>query len=395
MSATAADPAAPPSVAMAEAVALGWGAAPAAAPNPGVGCVLVRGGVVVGRGATRPPGGAHAEVVALADAGDAARGATAFVSLEPCSHHGRTPPCTDALVAAGVARVVCALVDPDALVAGEGVRALRAAGIEVVVGDGAAAAATALEAYLHHRRTGRAFVVAKVALSADGRVAAADGSSRWLTGEAARAEVHALRARSQAVVVGSGTALADRPTLTARPALDRDALPLRQPLRQPLRVVLDARGRVPADGPLADTALAATLVLTSDAELSRVRTAWASGGAEVQAVAPGPDGGLDLGAVLARLGERGVLQCLVEGGGGVLGACLAGGHVGRLVGYVAPLALGTRGRPAVDHPGPATLADAPRWHLVDARVVGDDVRIEWVAGTVPSPGAPEPLPVEG
>jgi diaminohydroxyphosphoribosylaminopyrimidine deaminase / 5-amino-6-(5-phosphoribosylamino)uracil reductase len=382
---TDADPAGP-SAAMAEAIALGWDAAPHAAPNPGVGCVLVRDGTVVGRGATRPPGGPHGEVVALADAGDAARGAVAFVSLEPCSHHGRTPPCADALVRAGVAGVVCALVDPDPLVAGAGIRVLRAAGIEVVVGDGAAAAATALEAYLHHRRTGRAFVVAKVALSADGRVAAADGTSRWLTGEPARAEVHALRARCQAIVVGSGTAIADRPTLTARPATV-DGAPA---VRQPLRVVLDARGRVPADGPIADPGLAPTLVLTLDDELARVRGEWGRAGAEVQAVAPAPGGGLDLDAVLELLGARGVLQCLVEGGGRVLGACLAGGHVGRLVGYVAPLALGTRGRPAVDHPGPATLADAERWRLVDARAVGDDVRIEWVAGTVPADRSTDP-----
>src|SRR5690606_2239941 len=155
-------------------------------------------------GATAPPGGPHAEVVALAAAGDAARGATAYVSLEPCSHHGRTPPCVDALRRAGVARVVCALADADARVAGAGIAALRAAGVEVEVGDGGAEAADALEAYLHHRRTGRAFVVAKVAASLDGRVAAADGTSRWLTGPRARADGHALRAASQAVLVGSG-----------------------------------------------------------------------------------------------------------------------------------------------------------------------------------------------
>ena len=224
--------------AMAQALAVSAVARRRSAPNPWVGCVLVRDGEVVGEGATQPPGGAHAETGALAQAGDRARGATAYVTLEPCSHHGRTPPCADALIAAGVCRVVAALVDPDPSVAGAGFARLRAAGVDVVTGVGAAEVARDLAPYLRHRRTGRPLVVAKIATSLDGRVAAADGSSQWLTSGAALADAHELRADSQAVVVGAGTAIADQPTLTARGVAVA-------PEHPPLRVVLDAQGAFP------------------------------------------------------------------------------------------------------------------------------------------------------
>src|SRR5215211_5822293 len=242
---------------MARAVALAAGVRRRTAPNPWVGAVVARDGVVVGEGATEPPGGPHAEVVALRAAREAARGATVYVTLEPCVHHGRTPPCGDALIAAGVARVVVAAEDPDPRVAGEGIARLRAAGIDVTRGPRADAVVRQLAPYLHHRRTGRAFCLLKTATSVDGRTAAADGSSQWITGPIARADAHGLRADSQAIVVGAGTALADRPALTVR---DIDP-PVRVP---PARVLLDARGRVPAAGPLFDTALAPTLVLTTD-----------------------------------------------------------------------------------------------------------------------------------
>ncbi|HVM39257.1 MAG TPA: bifunctional diaminohydroxyphosphoribosylaminopyrimidine deaminase/5-amino-6-(5-phosphoribosylamino)uracil reductase RibD, partial [Acidimicrobiia bacterium] len=219
-----------------------------APPNPWVGAVVVSEGEIVGVGHHARPGSAHGEAAAVSAAGERARGATVYVTLEPCNHHGRTGPCTEALISAGVARVVVGVEDPDALVAGTGIARLREAGIDVAVGVEAATVERSLRPYLHQRSTGRAFCVVKTAVSIDGRTAAADGTSKWITGEAARDDAHALRAASQAIVVGSGTALADAPELTVR----RVAAP---PV-PPLRVVLDGRGRVPARGPLFDTASA-------------------------------------------------------------------------------------------------------------------------------------------
>ncbi len=338
------------------------------APNPWVGCVIVRDGEVVGEAATEPPGGAHAEVGALRQAGDRAKGATVYTTLEPCSHHGRTAPCADALIAAGVGRVVVAVEDPDPQVRGAGVARLRDAGIVVEVGEGERDATRQLAPYLHHRRTGRAFCVAKSAVSLDGRTAARDGSSQWITGEEARADAHILRAESQAVVVGAGTALADRPALSVRGVEP-------PPERAPLRVLLDARGRVPAVGPLFDVSIAPTLVVTTEqADVSAV-DAWRAAGAKVEAVAS-TDRGVDLEATLALLGREGVLQALVEGGAAVHGSLLAAGLVDRIVTYVAGVLLGADGRPAADWAGPASLGAAPRWDLVAATPVGADVRLD-------------------
>jgi diaminohydroxyphosphoribosylaminopyrimidine deaminase/5-amino-6-(5-phosphoribosylamino)uracil reductase len=353
---------------MARAIALGDDVRRRTSPNPWVGCVLVADGVVVGEGATRPPGGAHAEAAAVAAAGDRARGATAYVTLEPCGHHGRTPPCTDALLGAGVRRVVVALEDPDPQVQGRGLAALRRAGVDVELGLGAADARRSLAPYLHHRRTGRAFCVAKTALSVDGRSAAPDGSARWITGPAARADAHELRADSQAVVVGAGTAIADEPQLTVRDAA--------APPRPPLRVVLDARGRVPALGPLFDPALAPTLVVTTAAAPSPTVDGWRAAGAKVEAVEPG-DGGVDLTETLSLLGVHGVLQALVEGGATLHGALLEAGLVDRLVVYVGATLLGADGRPALAWPGPASIAAAPRLALTDVVRLGDDVRLQY------------------
>ena len=340
-------------------------------PNPWVGCVVVRGGEVVGEGATRPPGGPHAEIEALRAAGDRTRDATAYTTLEPCSHHGRTPPCTDALLAAGVARVVVAVEDPDPHVAGQGIAALRRAGVTVEVGTEADAATRLLAPYLVHRAEGRSFVVLKTATSIDGRSAARDGSSRWITGPAARADVHELRADSQAVIVGVGTALADLPSLTARDT--------QEPVgRQPLRVVLDAQGRVPAEGPLFDTSLAPTLVVTTAAAPDDVVSSWLAAGAKVQSVSPAPNGvGVDLHSTLELLAGLGVLQALVEGGAQLTGALLDAGLVDRLITYVAPAILGADARAAFGLAGPATIADAPRLQLVDVTRIGDDVRLDY------------------
>lgn len=302
-------------------------------PNPMVGCLVVRAGTVVGEGYHARPGEPHAEIVALEQAGEEAAGATVYTTLEPCDHTGRTGPCSRALLDAGVNRVVAALADPHPTAAGGAAR-LRERGVEVEVGVCADVAARQNEVFLHTVANGRPFVVAKAAVALDGRIAAADGTSRWLTGEETRARAHALRAEVDAVIVGSGTVLADDPALTVRD-VDYDGPP-------PLRVVLDRRGRVPAGARVLDDA-APSLVLATDVHES-----------------------------LKALWERDVRSALVEGGSSVLSAFLAEGLVDRLVLHTAPLLLGPRGRPLVGS-GPETLADAERWSLSDVEQVGDDV----------------------
>ena len=329
---------------MARAVALGAAVQGTTEPNPWVGSVVVPGPDAAGgatfegatfEGATSPPGGPHAEVAALAAAGEAARGATLYSTLEPCAHVGRTGACTEAIVAAGVARVVVGVLDPDPQVAGRGVAALREAGLAVSVGVGADEVAEQLAPYLKHRRTGRPWVVLKLAATLDGRTAATDGSSRWITGSEARADVHRLRARSGAVLVGAGTVRADDPELTAR--LDP------APGRQPLRVVL---GTAP--------------------EGSRVLPALELAG--------------DPGAVLDDLGRRGVLSVLVEGGSTVAHQFHAAGLVDRYVLYLAPaLSGGDDGAPLFRGPGAPTVADLWRGRLVSVAQLGDDLRVEVAA----------------
>lgn len=354
---------------MAMALSLGERGRLTAPPNPWVGCVLERDGQVVGAGFHRAAGEPHAEVIALAEAGEQARGATAWVTLEPCSHHGRTPPCAPALLAAGVSRVVVALADPDPQVCGRGIEQLRTAGLTVEVGTGADAARQSLLPYLHHRSTGRPLCVLKAAVSLDGRTAAADGSSQWITGPEARVDTHRLRAASQAVVIGAGTALADRPMLNVRHLEEL-------PPRQPTRVLLDSTGRVPATGPLFDPALAPTLVVTTPSVAPEAMKAWLEAGAEVAEVPSAPEGaGVDLHAALTVLGDRGVLQALVEGGPTLHGALVRAGLADRMVLYVGGRLLGAGGLPLLAGPGPSTIADAPEWRIVESHLLGHDVRL--------------------
>ena len=365
---------------MARAVALAEGGRGTASPNPMVGAVLVRDGRVVGEGFHRAAGTAHAEAVALAAAGGAAEGATCYVTLEPCAHHGRTPPCADALVAAGVARVVAAVADPDPRVRGAGLARLRAAGVEVAVGAGAEAAAEQNAAYLTHRRLGRPRVTLKAAASLDGKVAAPDGTSQWITGPAARSDAHRLRAEADAVAVGAGTALADDPRLTVRlPGFTG---------RQPLRVLVDAAGRVGAGGHLFDGE-AETLVATTPAAPATAVDAWKAAGAEVlvcqpttvtvgRALGAHPVAhGVDLNDLTRVLGERGVLELLVEGGPRLQASLWAAGLADRLVWYLAPLAIGGQGAPGLlgGGAGAATLADARRLRLASVDRLGDDLRV--------------------
>jgi diaminohydroxyphosphoribosylaminopyrimidine deaminase/5-amino-6-(5-phosphoribosylamino)uracil reductase len=358
--------------AMARALAVAAGARRRTAPNPWVGCVLVApDGTVAGEGATQPPGSNHAEIEALAAAGERARGATAYVTLEPCAHTGRTGPCAQALFDAGVTKVVVALDDPDPRVGGRGIAWLRDAGVDVVEGVQRDAAAAQLAPYLHHRRTGRAYCVLKSATSLDGRIAAADGTSRWITGARARADAHELRADSNAVVVGAGTARTDLPALTVR---DVEA----PPRTSPLRVVLDGRGRVEPSGPLFDTALAPTLVVTTECASSETIDGWRAAGAKVEIVDPARSGvGVDPAATLALLGGLGVVQALVEGGPTVHAAFLDASVVDRVVAYVAPGLLGARGHAGYGVAGPASIDGFERWRLAAVRALGDDVRLDY------------------
>lgn len=339
------------------------------APRPPVGAVVVsEDGEVVGEGYTRRKPGPHAEDDALARAGDRARGSTVYVTLEPCNtKKSKTASCAQLLIDAGVRRVVAAVTDPCPDVDGRGVAMLRDAGIEVEVGARADEAARLIEPFAKWITTTLPFVTVKVAASLDGKVAAADGSSRWITGAAARAEVHALRRRVDAVVVGSGTVVADDPALTFRtPELDGD---------QPLRVVIDASGRTPETARLFDGAADALVITTSDVSDDRVN-AWRTAGADVSRVASA-EGGVDLTAALRVLGERGVCHVLVEPGPQLASSFVERGLVDRLVLYLAPKLIGGDA-PGLLASGVKTIADA--WDLGIERIdrVGDDLRIDAV-----------------
>ncbi|MCX7643982.1 MAG: bifunctional diaminohydroxyphosphoribosylaminopyrimidine deaminase/5-amino-6-(5-phosphoribosylamino)uracil reductase RibD [Rhodobacteraceae bacterium] len=341
-------------------------------PNPAVGCVLVREGRVVGRGWTAEGGRPHAETQALAQAGAAARGATAYVSLEPCAHHGETPPCAAALAAAGVARVVSALEDPDPRVSGRGHALLRAAGIAVETGVLEAEARAVQAGFLSRVTRGRPMLTLKLAAGLDGRIATASGESRWITGPEARRMVHAMRARHDAVLVGAGTARADDPALTVR------GLGV---ARQPVRVVAARRLDLPTDGALARTAREVPLWLLHgpEAEPAR-RAAWEGLGARLVEVPAGADRQLDPAAMLAALGRLGLTRVFCEGGGALAAALLAAGLVDRLALFAGGVALGAEGRPAVGALGLDRLADAPRFRLAEARAVGPDTLQLWEAG---------------
>ncbi|MEM1130875.1 MAG: bifunctional diaminohydroxyphosphoribosylaminopyrimidine deaminase/5-amino-6-(5-phosphoribosylamino)uracil reductase RibD [Pseudomonadota bacterium] len=338
-------------------------------PNPSVGCVIVRDGRIVGRGWTQPGGRPHAETEALAQAGAAARGATAFVTLEPCAHHGRTPPCADALIAAGIARVVSALEDPDPRVDGSGHDKLRAAGVEVVTGLCAEAARAAHRGFLSRVTQGRPSLTLKLAASFDGRIATASGESKWITGAPARRLVHAERARHDAVLVGGGTARADDPELTVR---DLGIA------HQPVRVVLSRRLDLPEHGRLAASVPLAPLWLVHGHDAPDARIArWQARGAECLAAPLGVDRQLEPAAILSVLGQRGLTSVFCEGGGALAASLLSAGLVDDLVGFTAGLALGAEGRPSLGAMDIATLAEAPRFSLVASQRVGADVLHRW------------------
>ena len=335
-------------------------------PNPAVGCVIVNDGRVVGRGWTQSGGRPHGETEALRRAGAAARGAAAYVSLEPCCHWGRTPPCVDALVAAGVRRVVVALEDPDPRVAGEGLRRLRAAGLEVEVGLCAEEAAEVNAGFLSRLRLGRPLVTLKFATSLDGHLATASGESQWISGPPARERAHAVRASHDAIMVGIGTVVADDPQLTCRlPGLDH---------RSPVRVVIDRHLRIPPTARLiVDAGLVPTWVLTSRSADPGRRAAFLANGVTLIDVDLGRDGQIDLAAALATLAERGITRLLVEGGAHVAAAFIRAGLVDRLVWDHAPLVIGGDGIPAIAGLDVAALADAAAFERLATETIGEDV----------------------
>lgn len=357
---------------MALALSLGQRGQGTCWPNPAVGCVVVRDGRVVGRGWTQPGGRPHAETEALAQAGDAARGATAYVTLEPCAHHGKTPPCAEALIASGVARVVAAVEDSDARVSGQGFAMLRDAGIEVVTGVGADQAARDLAGFFLKTEQGRPFVTLKLASSFDGRIATATGHSQWITGPKARRAVHAMRARHDAVMVGAGTARADDPSLTVR---DMGIV------HQPVRVVVSRHMDLPLMGQLARTASKTPVWLchgpNPDSERAR---AWEGLGARLMPCAL-QGHHIDAADLLQQLGQAGLTSVFCEGGAALAASLLESDLVDELVGFTAGLTIGAEGLSAVGALGLEKLDNAPRFELIESRAVGGDVLTRWGRST--------------
>jgi diaminohydroxyphosphoribosylaminopyrimidine deaminase/5-amino-6-(5-phosphoribosylamino)uracil reductase len=344
----------------------GWGHV---SPNPMVGSLVIAAGEVVGRGWYEGPSGSpHAEVRSLREAGDRARGATVICTLEPCNHHGATPPCTEALIDAGVARVVVAATDPNPLVDGTGLARLRAAGLEVRDGVCADEARRLNAAFERHVTTGVPFVIWKVATSLDGKTAARDGSSRWITSEAARLDAHRLRAWADAIVVGAGTVIADDPALTAR----HPELPEARP---PLRVVVDGAGRVPPAAEVFDGSVPTLVATTVTGERALARSLPAE--IEVAVCAPDATDGVAPAALLDELGKRDVQGVVLEGGATLAWSFLRDGAVDRVVQYVAPRLIGGAEAPgAVMGEGFAPLAAAQDLTFVRVDRVGPDLRVE-------------------
>ena len=348
-----------------------------ASPNPLVGAVIVRGGRVIGHGYHRRCGGPHAEIAALRDASDP-RGADVYVTLEPCGHHGRTPPCATALVDAGVARVFYAVRDPNPLTRGRGPGRLRRAGIEVHRGLCEDEALALNRPFFHWIETGKPWVILKWAMTLDGKIATVRGESRWITGEAARAHAHGLRRRVDAVLVGTETALRDDPLLNPRPAR----------ARYPARVVLDRRGRLPLSLKLLgetsnDVGPGDRLYVTSSAVAKKRRRSLEGRGVDVLAVPSGKNG-LQLPRLLRHLGKRGISQILVEGGATLLGSFLSRGEGHEAAVYIAPrIAGGARARGAVEGPGVARLRDTPWLEEPRLKRLGRDILLQGVLG----PGA--------
>ena len=358
-------------LAMRRALELAAQGAATTQPNPRVGCVIARDDTIIGEGWHQRSGEPHAEVFALREAGERARGATAFVTLEPCNHHGRTPPCTEALIAAGISKVIFACGDPNPRVDGSGAARLRAAGITVETGLLSDQGEELNLGFFKRMRTGRPWVRLKLAASLDGRTALASGESRWITSPQARDDVHRFRAESAAILSTSATVLADDPELTARPASTvASAANADSKIRHPLRVILDCHLRIPN----------AARVFATQGEIVRLTSASALASSanalgRIEAIASATDGRLNLDAALAWMGGAGLNEVWTEAGPTLAGALLSGHLVDELVLYVAPRLLGSDARPLANLVGPQRLADSPEWRIHDLRQTGPDIRI--------------------
>ena len=353
---------------MQEAIALAENARYHSPPNPWVGCVIVKEGKIIGKGYTQPPGQAHAEICALQQAQENAKNGKLYTTLEPCSHVGRTPPCTEAIIRAGIREVYFGVQDPDPRVSGNGLHLLQQAGIKVYRGICQDEIHKMLAPYLYQRQTGLPFTILKSAISLDGRTAAANLSSQWITCTESRQDVHLRRASSQAIVIGAGTALKDSPQLTVRH-------PECAPLHPPLRVLLDAKGQVPAKGPLFDCQLAPTLVITTSQCPQNRQMEWTASGAEVAIVSQSAEG-VNLYEAWSLLGKRNILQVLVEGGSSLLTSLLETSLCNRLVIYIGPLLLGASGFPLY-RKHIAALEQSYRLSLIDVKKIGECVRMEY------------------
>jgi len=345
---------------MCQAIEIGHQGRVTAPPNPWVGCVIVKNGKVIGEGFHRTAGEPHAEVHALKQAGAEAAGATAYVTLEPCSHFGRTPPCTNALIQAKIARVVVAIEDPDERVSGKGIALLREAGIEVDVGIAEEEAKRSLAPYLFQRKKGLPYCILKAAITIDGCMAASDRTSQWITGPEARQNAHQLRAESQAIAIGAGTATADHPALTVRESKIIPLIP-------PLRVLFDRSGKVNVQGSLFNNKLGPLIIFTTEKGLQIKETQWKEVGAEIHVVD-------SLLQALQILGKQGILQLLVEGGPTLLSSFWKENLAQELVVYTGPRLLGSEGIPLFNTLSIKTIDKSPVLKLISTQQLGNTVK---------------------
>ena len=343
-------------------------------PNPAVGAIVVKDGVIVGQGYTQPPGSAHAEVIALQQAGGQARGGVMYVTLEPCCHYGRTPPCSQAIIAAGISEVHLAMIDPNPLVSGKGKEELEREGIKVYVGEHEEEAKEVNEAYIKYITTGIPFITVKFAMSLDGKIATKSGDSRWITGHEARRYVHYLRYTTDAIMTGVNTVLADDPQLTSRCG-DKGG----RTRKQPLRVIVDSKGRTPPTARVFSEPGQVLLALGQHIQPDE-EEAFEQRGAELVAL-PSEDGMVDLGKLLKLLGEREITSVLVEGGGTLIGSLFDQGLVDKVVAFIAPIIIGGEGaRTAVTGKGIDKVVDSIKLKRVTTRSYDQDLMLSGYVG---------------
>lgn len=359
---------------MAQALLLARLAQGQVSPNPAVGAVLVKNDVIIGQGYTQPPGGDHAEIVALKQAGREAKGAVLYVTLEPCCHHGRTPPCTKALIEAGITEVHFPVVDPNPKVAGKGQAELHQAGIKIFAGEHAEEATILNEAFIKYITSGLPFVTVKFASSLDGKIATRDGDSKWISGESARKMVQHMRYEADAVMTGAGTIIADNPRLTVRIAV-RGGITH----KQPLRIIIDGRGRTPTSAQLFSQPGRTLLVLAEELE-NNVKNSFSAAGAEILAM-PSNNGELDLKALMYILAKKEITNILVEAGGVLTGSLFDHGIVDKVVAFLSPMIIGGQeARPAVAGKGFEKLIQCAKLNRIKVDRVGEDIMVSGYVG---------------